>query len=147
MASQAPEQRSWCLTYHSRPWTHNTERGRGGTRTGHWSYRAALTKEWREAFFILAKKEKVPHMDAIHVDVYQSCKKGRMPDTGACAPAVKAAVDGLVDANVILDDTHTYVKSIRYWAPEKDRDKEDCLTLRISDASLERDMGWMNDGE
>jgi hypothetical protein len=38
-------------------------------------------------------------------------------DTGACAPEVKAAVDGLVDARVLPDDTGDHVLLIVYTPP------------------------------
>jgi hypothetical protein len=45
-------------------------------------------------------------------------KNGRSPqDTGACFPAAKAAIDGLVDAGVVEDDTAKQVVQIDFHAP------------------------------
>lgn len=42
---------------------------------------------------------------------------GSPQDVGACAPHVKAAVDGLVDAGVIRNDTADIVQRITYHPP------------------------------
>lgn len=134
-----PENGRWVLSYSQRPWTVNSERGRGGTKNrGHWSQRAKLVKEWREAFYELAVEAQIPELGAIHVEALQICKPGVMPDTGACYLAVKAAIDGLVDAGVIPNDRGAEVPSIKMWAPEKSRPIGDCLRLLIIDATDEQ---------
>jgi hypothetical protein len=41
------------------------------------------------------------------------------PDTGGTAPTAKAAIDGLVDAGVILEDGPKVVRRLVFLAPEK----------------------------
>lgn len=96
------------LSYQKRPLTTNAERA--GNRWG----RAASTKEWREAFCWLARKEKIPHMAWINVTVQPFQKRGRLQDTAACNPSAKAAIDGIVDAGVIPDDTGEFVRQITF---------------------------------
>lgn len=104
----------WTLTYPSRPWTLNTE------RTWHHHKRAKFVKEWREAFCLLAIAQRVPSVTAIEVVATPLLSgRGRTQDVGACFPAVKAAVDGLVDAGVIPEDNPTYVKMLAFCSPEK----------------------------
>jgi hypothetical protein len=53
-------------------------------------------------------------------------------DTGACYPAVKAAIDGLVDAGVLPGDTGTHVPSITFLAPIRvGKDQQESLTLVV----------------
>jgi hypothetical protein len=103
---------AWTLTYPARPWTVNDERKR------HWSDRATKTKEWREAFGWLARKARIPRLPRVFVSVQVECRTAKsMPDPGACYPAVKAAVDGLVDAGVIAGDRAEQVAGLLLWAP------------------------------
>ena len=96
------------LTYDRKPVTTNKERA--GNR---WE-RAASTREWRDAFAWIAKRERVPQMRWINVTVQPFQKRGRLQDTAACNPSVKAAIDGLVDAGVVPDDTGDYVRQITF---------------------------------
>lgn len=109
------EQTIFALEFNQRPWTTNAERA--GNR---WE-RAKLTKEWREGFAWLAKFEKVPEMRWISVTVQPYQKGGRLQDVGACNPAVKAAIDGLVDAGVLPDDSPEFVKSLIFLPPKKEK--------------------------
>lgn len=99
---------NFILSYPKRPLTTNAERS--GNR---WT-RAASVKEWREAFAWIARKERVPSMEWINVTVQPFQKRGRLQDTAACNPSAKAAIDGLVDAGVVPDDTGEYVRQITF---------------------------------
>ena len=127
--------RSWVLQYDARPWTVNSERGRAGRKgqgtSGHWTKRAGLVREWREAFSKLAIEQKIPHLEAIYVVVEQFSPTLVIPDTGSNYPAVKAAIDGLRDANVIDDDTAKYVPVIVSMGPVKDKEIGNALRLTI----------------
>lgn len=106
----------YSLEYNKRPWTTNFERSKN-----RW-VRAELTKEWRLAFCLLAKQAKIPHLNAIDVDVRVFQKGGRLQDVASCNPAVKAAIDGLVDAGVLTDDSPEYLRSIKFFAPKRGKD-------------------------
>lgn len=108
---------TFTLEYPHRPWTTNAERS--GNR---WE-RAKLTKEWRQAFCALASQlrpEPLAWCD-VEVELWHATRRG-VQDTGACHPAVKAAIDGIVDAGVLEDDTPDIVRSIRFHAPKIGRD-------------------------
>lgn len=107
------------LTYAKRPWTVNDERGGHHNNLSHWSVLSPLKTEWRQAFKLAAKQAKIPHFDRVGIEVRQYCRTEQMPDTGANYGAVKSAIDGLVDAQVIDDDDRRYVKYILTFAPEK----------------------------
>jgi crossover junction endodeoxyribonuclease RusA len=72
----------------------------------HWE-RARLVKEWRTAFHLLAKEAKIPPMKwmAVTAEPFTTEAEGRQQDVAACNPAVKAAIDGIVDAGVLPDDS------------------------------------------
>lgn len=116
----------WELIHRDRPWTTNAERK--------WSpyQRAAVVKEWRNAFHMLAWAEKLPRpiKSPVVISAVPILRDHRGQDVGACYPAVKAAIDGLVDAGVLDDDTPHYVASIVFITPELGQ-KIDALALRI----------------
>lgn len=101
----------YILRYNVRPWTVNHE------RTLHHQQRAKLVKEWREAFFWLAKEQKIPRLAEVRFVVTPYLKDRRMQDVGACLPAAKAAIDGLVDAGVLEDDNPKFVKFLGFNCP------------------------------
>lgn len=104
------------LEFAERPWTTNAER-----KGSHWE-RAARTKKWREAFFWLAKQASVPTMGCVEITIEPWQAKGILMDTAACHPAAKAAIDGIVDAGVIPDDSSKYVAGIRFLPTRKGKD-------------------------
>lgn len=108
---------SFFIEHPERPWTTNFERG-----THRWE-RARLTKAWREAFCYYAANERLPKLRSCEIvaEPWLANRRG-MQDTGACHPAVKAAIDGLVDAGILVDDTPDIVTSITYRAPQVGRD-------------------------
>ena len=113
---------SHILTYQAKPLTTNAERR--GNRWG----RAEHVKQWRQAFAWLARKEGIPPMAWISVVAQPEQARGRLQDTAACNPSVKAAIDGLVDAGVVPDDTGEHVREITFLPCMRGRDS---LTLII----------------
>lgn len=93
-----------------RPWTVNGERKLSRYE------RAALVKEWREAFAWLGLGQ--PHRDvgpvSVHVVPTSRNRRSRQ-DVAGCLPAAKAAIDGLVDAGVIRDDTPDTVQAVTFY--------------------------------
>ncbi len=118
---------TWELIHYARPMTINSER----RASGHWATRAKMTKEWREAFFILAKAAKIPKLQWIEVEVDHVNRDGRLSDPVACLPSLKAGLDGVVDSGIIPNDTGKYVKKVTFLAPRMVKG-EDSLTLRIT---------------
>lgn len=129
------QEQSWELTFLQKPWLLNSERSGGNRGIGGYRGRADLTREWRKVFWALALEQHIPAMDQIHVTVIHTTKRaaGKAgPDIGNCFPAVKAAIDGLVDAGVIPDDCPPYIKSLIFVSPFKTG--IDSLTLRVDRA-------------
>lgn len=102
------------LRLEQKPWTLNAERS---NRRGHWN-RAEQTRDWRGAFHLLALEAGRPHFTAVTVTVKHELKnRAAMPDTGSCIGAAKAAIDGLVDAGVLDDDSPDIVHRLTFDAP------------------------------
>jgi crossover junction endodeoxyribonuclease RusA len=127
--AEETEQNIYRLEFNQRPWTTNAER-----KGNRWE-RAELVKVWRSAFQILAKSERIPPMTWMSVTVEPHQKGGRLQDVGACHPAVKAAIDGMVDAGVLPDDSSQYLRSLIYLPPVNDKNS---LVLYIRGAKKER---------
>lgn len=119
----------WELRYDARPWLLNSERAGGKRGTGGHYGRAALVKEWRTTFAWLAKEARVPPLQWLTAEVQQICRTRKVPDTGSCFPAVKAAIDGLVDAGVLADDGPQFVRALTFLAPITEG--VDALVLRV----------------
>ena len=115
------------FTITKRPWTLNAER-RGST---HWSATRAMTAEWRQWFWVLGLESRVK-MQTAHVEV-DVVMKHPIQDTGNCYGSVKAALDGLVDARVLPDDTPAHILSLKFNAPRKAMKGEpETLTIRLT---------------
>jgi len=114
----------WTLAYEERPWTLNQE------RTWHHHRRAKIVKEWRQAFCDAAQEAMVPMMEKVEIVAQPYVHDGRYrQDVGNCFPAVKAAVDGIVDAGVLIDDNSNIVVKLTFLAPIMGRD---ALEIQIS---------------
>lgn len=111
------------LRLDERPWTANSARA-----AKHWSVNSTRTKAWREAFARLAADVGPIGPAVLVVTPYLRDRRHRQ-DVAACAPAAKAAIDGLVDAGVWPDDTAEWVTAVTYMPPVYGQG--DGLELRI----------------
>ena len=103
----------WILEDNELPWTANSE------RSWHYHKRATKVRVTREKWAWIAKASKVPKLKRISI-IATPLKSSRraMPDVAACYPAVKAAIDGLVDAEIVADDDPFHVIRITFNAPK-----------------------------
>lgn len=77
-----------------RPPTANRQRGKQ-----HRYEIAADTDEWRHAFWARAREAQVPRFECVEFEIVPLHKDFRSPqDVGACSPAGKAAIDGIICA-------------------------------------------------
>jgi hypothetical protein len=104
-----------------RPVTANKQRG----KHSHWSQSAADTGQFRFHASVVMRNAMKAHrvkpgdIACIEVEARQLSKDGRwLQDLGACFPAVKAAIDGLVDARLIPDDTPQYLTRLSFIPPD-----------------------------
>ena len=84
---------SWDLVFFERPFTINSVYGRMNHHQ-----RSSLVTHWRESFKILAADAELPKgLSRIGVEALPVLATRSMQDAGGCVPAVKAAIDGLID--------------------------------------------------
>jgi hypothetical protein len=96
-----------------KPWTANAE------RTWHYHKRADMVRRTRERFGWLTIRQRIPLLDQIVVVAEPHLRNSRsIPDVGACFPTVKAAIDGIVDAGVIVDDTAKHLTALVFLPPK-----------------------------
>ncbi len=119
---------TWRLRFDERPWTANAQ------RSWHHHQRARTVRRWRQAFALQAREAKLPHLDVVEITAtpYLATRRSQQ-DVGACFPAAKAAIDGLVDAHVIPDDTPDHVITLTFRAPVVGQG--DGLELVVSEAT------------
>lgn len=137
------------LTHPDRPWTVNSERAGSGRGIGGHHGRAKLTEEWRGVFHLLADEAGLPSgefelrktdkgmklvcvkggVSAVRITVEQTTKTAVAPDPGSTYPAVKAAIDGLVDYGFIEDDRGEFVHRLTFLPPVKTGTDSLSLTL------------------
>lgn len=103
-------------------------------RVLHHYERARVDRDWRTQAAWLARAARAPRLQRIIVTAAPFVKNRRsIPDVGACFPAVKAAIDGLVDAHVIPDDTPDHLAAITFVAPQLAPDGADRLVLFVEE--------------
>lgn len=107
----------WVLEFGKKPLNTNAE------RRGNRFQRADHVKEWRAAFYWLCKQQQIPRMAWLDVTAQPFQSRGRLADTAACNPSVKAAIDGIVDAGVVPDDTGDFVRRITFLPTQRGADK------------------------
>lgn len=117
---------TWTVTYDAKPWTANQDKNL------HHHARADKVAEWRKAFWGLAGQAKIPTLAHVGITVrpYYRRWNGKFPDPASCAPAAKAAIDGLVDAGVMPDDGPQYVAWVKFLPAVMDAGR-DALALVV----------------
>ena len=102
------------IRYEARPVSLNVSYGH------HRRQRTEHVQEWRDTFAMLALT--VPRADrnleAVHVEV-RCGMSGKLQDIGNCYVSAKAAIDGLVKAKIIADDTGDQILSLKFYPPER----------------------------
>lgn len=131
--------RTLSYTLEARPWTLNAERSGGGRGHGHWATTRRLTAFWRESFWALGLQNR-QRLQSAHV-IVKIVQKAPLSDTGNCYGAVKAALDGLVDAGILPDDTPRTILSLTMLAPCKaQKGEREHLTLTLVEPGVAGDL-------
>jgi hypothetical protein len=112
-------------------WTVNAE------RSAHWRKHRAKTVAARWAAKIAAMEAKIPTMTGrVHIQAEPlQGRRGPAGDPGAYAPPVKAAIDGLRDAGVLVDDTDRYVSAIEHLPSRRVDARDVGLILYLTPAA------------
>ncbi len=77
-----------------------------------WPVRARYTRELRTAACVLARYHRVPRMDRIRVVGVIHPPDRRRRDPHNWYMSLKACIDGIVDAGVIVDDDYTRLDEV-----------------------------------
>lgn len=102
-------------------------------RSAHWTKRAEDVQKWRELFWCEAMQNR-SKFTAVHITA-EIVQKKPLSDCGNGLPSIKAAIDGLVDARVLADDSPDYVKSITLVAPRCPKpDEAEALIITLKEA-------------
>ena len=76
----------------------------------HWAEKARRTRSWRLAGTIQAQRAMLPkHVPKVQITAHIIKPTGRAYDAHNLIPTVKAIIDGLVDYQLITDDTNKYL--------------------------------------
>lgn len=110
-------------------------------RSSHWRSRAEQTRHTRnEARLLWRQAGKGKQLRRVKVEVYPTYAKGRLPDTGACFPSVKAIIDGAVDTRLLLNDTPDIVTYLGFHRPMIDKERGDGVMVVMT--GIEEDSPW-----
>lgn len=72
----------------------------------------ATVQTWKNAAAVLARKARMPKLGAIHVTATLHFCDRRRRDAPNYYPTIKAAIDGLVVAEVLDDDDNLHIHSL-----------------------------------
>jgi len=92
--------RTFDIPWHRPPLTSNQRM--------HWAHKAKITKEVRNVAFMLARD--VPFLACIEVTLTWVVTSNRRRDEDNIVPTLKALCDGLVDADIVPDDTPEFMR-------------------------------------
>ena len=86
----------------------------------HHRVKAPITKAWRQAAADAAEPIAALHVFArpVHITL-TAYRTGRALDADGIAPSAKAAIDGLVDAGLLPDDSPKFVHAVTYRTAPK----------------------------
>lgn len=103
LVHDADEGHSWILELTDREYISPNKRS-------HWKVRSRCNREWRHETFWVAKQQRIPRCQRIRVElVYWPPDEIRRDPDNLISGVLKPCVDGLVDAQVVVDDTAAYV--------------------------------------
>lgn len=78
----------------------------------HWRVKARITKEWREAAHVLARAQRIPACERVHIQLFYVPADRRPRDPLNLVQSLKAVEDGIVDAGVIPNDDSRHHESV-----------------------------------
>lgn len=86
----------------------------------HWAKKARLTKTWRDAGLVYARRERLPRLDRAEIRVHVHKTTARKYDAMNLYPSMKALVDGMTtDYGLLPDDDNDHLEGPFIYAGEK----------------------------
>lgn len=98
----------------------------------HHQAKGRVVREWRRAGFVAARAAGVPRLSRVAVACWGRYPTRVLPDVDAPSPALKAVLDGVVDAGVIPDDRPPFVQSVTYYEPIHERGCRPALVVLLT---------------
>lgn len=93
-------------------------------RNMHYAVFGKKNAYWRDDTFAKLAEGCVP-MKWCHVEVDEVVPTRRIVDVGSCVPAIKAAIDGLVEhCHLLPADSPEFVRSLKFNAPVYEKGEE-----------------------
>jgi hypothetical protein len=84
---------------------------------GKWQKQYRITKPIKDAAIVLARAAKIPHLNRVTIVAEFRPPTGRrrvVREVHNLGPSAKAAIDGLVKAGVLTDDSDRYVADVSF---------------------------------
>ena len=88
-------------------------------RDSHWARRKRITRALREAAGWAARAQHIPPLTRARITAVYEPPDRRRRDAPNWYPSFKAAIDGLVDAKVLVDDSDRYVTALEMKCGER----------------------------
>ena len=79
----------------------------------HWAEKGRRHKALKNAAWAMARQAQIPRLERVSVVVEYQPRDRRERDPDNISPSGKAALDGLVAAKILADDSKTYVTGVR----------------------------------
>lgn len=95
----------------------------------HWATKAGFTREIRSLVALKCRQQRVPSLGKAHVELHWVPRDRRKRDSDNPYPTLKAAIDGLRDAEIVPDDDSETVTSRVVIDPANPRDPHLYLTI------------------
>lgn len=102
-------------------------------RSNHWREHRERTRAVRLEAGLRLAREGRKVMAMVKVDVWSTYASRQLADTAACLPAVKAVIDGAVDAGLLTNDTPDIVRHVAFWAPQHNPVTGDLLIVTFEE--------------
>lgn len=77
----------------------------------HWATRSRLTREIRALTALRARQQGIPTLEGARIELHWVPRDRRRRDTDNPYPTLKAAIDGICDAEIVPDDDAQHVTS------------------------------------
>lgn len=106
----------------------------------HWSKISPVIAQWKEDFGWLGKTTRVQVDEVVGIEIYVTSREtGGIGDACAHAYLAKAAIDGLVVARVLREDSGAHVAWQRHHAPQRSQlVPAGCVSLTLELVPLTR---------
>ena len=101
----------------------------------HWAKRNRKVQAWKDDTITLARAARIPRCERISVTLEHWPRDNRRRDRDNLVPVLKAAIDGLVAAGVVEDDTPDRVTAMLPVIHKPRDDRQPMWLLTVSECA------------